>query len=172
MPKMCRWRRQLLEKALRTVIGCCMVAVLAGFGCGSSRDSVDGSGDSRAESADCSLPAPGRVTPPAPGECDYFICSGGSWALVLYCQSKLDAASSSECGNGIVDSGEDCDDGNTNDGAGCSHLCQVEANWTCSNPAQPCIKTSGCGNSDVTSDETCDGGDTLDGEGCALDCLP
>ena len=35
------------------------------------------------------------------------------------------------CGNGIVDVGENCDDGNTNDGDGCSSLCVVENDWTC-----------------------------------------
>ncbi len=30
------------------------------------------------------------------------------------------------CGNGVVDPGETCDDGNTNNGDGCSSTCQVE----------------------------------------------
>ena len=30
------------------------------------------------------------------------------------------------CGNSIVESGEQCDDGNTNSGDGCSSLCQIE----------------------------------------------
>src|SRR5262249_33963381 len=30
------------------------------------------------------------------------------------------------CGNGVVESGEQCDDGNTTDGDGCSHDCQTE----------------------------------------------
>ncbi len=31
------------------------------------------------------------------------------------------------CGDGVVDEGEECDDGNTNDGDGCSSTCTVEA---------------------------------------------
>jgi len=31
------------------------------------------------------------------------------------------------CGNGILEIGEQCDDGNTNDGDGCSSTCQIEA---------------------------------------------
>ena len=31
----------------------------------------------------------------------------------------------SECGNGVVEGGEACDDGNTADGDGCSSQCQV-----------------------------------------------
>src|SRR5471032_871374 len=30
------------------------------------------------------------------------------------------------CGNGVVDPGEACDDGNTNNGDGCSSTCQTE----------------------------------------------
>lgn len=35
------------------------------------------------------------------------------------------------CGNGIVEGSEDCDDGNHNDGDGCSHVCQTEPGWFC-----------------------------------------
>jgi len=35
------------------------------------------------------------------------------------------------CGNGIVEGAEECDDGNHNDGDGCSHICQVESGWFC-----------------------------------------
>lgn len=35
------------------------------------------------------------------------------------------------CGDGIVEPGETCDDGNTRDGDGCSATCTVEAGWTC-----------------------------------------
>ncbi len=40
----------------------------------------------------------------------------------------------STCGDGLV-IGEDCDDGNTRDGDGCSSKCKVEAGFTCSQPA-------------------------------------
>lgn len=32
----------------------------------------------------------------------------------------------SNCGNNVIDLGEHCDDGNTNDGDGCNSLCQIE----------------------------------------------
>ena len=35
------------------------------------------------------------------------------------------------CGNGIIDPGEQCDDGNTNSGDGCSLTCTLEAGWEC-----------------------------------------
>jgi len=39
----------------------------------------------------------------------------------------LAGCSSSVCGNGMVESGEQCDDGNTMSGDGCSSTCKVEA---------------------------------------------
>jgi cysteine-rich repeat protein len=36
------------------------------------------------------------------------------------------------CGDGYRNVGEDCDDGNTDDGDGCSALCREEEGWTCS----------------------------------------
>jgi cysteine-rich repeat protein len=52
--------------------------------------------------------------------------------------------------------GEDCDDGNTTDCDGCSHLCLTET----------------CGNNRVECAEVCDEGNAAncDGDGCAADC--
>lgn len=41
------------------------------------------------------------------------------------------------CGNGQLDAGEACDDGNTSSGDGCSDSCQVEPGWTCTAPTPP-----------------------------------
>lgn len=35
------------------------------------------------------------------------------------------------CGNGLVEAGETCDDGNKINGDGCSSLCATESGWTC-----------------------------------------
>jgi cysteine-rich repeat protein len=35
------------------------------------------------------------------------------------------------CGNGVIEGGEQCDDGNTANADGCSDVCQVET-WDCS----------------------------------------
>lgn len=58
------------------------------------------------------------------------------------------------CGNGIVEGGETCDDGNALDGDGC------DANCT----------PTGCGNGIVTAGESCDDGNTSGGDGCRADC--
>jgi cysteine-rich repeat protein len=64
------------------------------------------------------------------------------------------------CGNGVVEEGEQCDDGNTVDGDGCSANCTVETP-----PPPPC-----CGNGIVEQGETCDDGNTVDGDGCSSTC--
>ena len=43
-------------------------------------------------------------------------------------------ASLAICGDGILDAGETCDDGNTNNGDGCSDTCQTESGWSCEDP--------------------------------------
>ncbi len=62
--------------------------------------------------------------------------------------------SSAFCGNNTVDGGEDCDDGNTNDGDGCDSNCTVTA----------------CGNGILTGSEECDDGNVSDGDGCSAVC--
>ncbi|HJL45124.1 MAG TPA: hypothetical protein RMG45_04790 [Polyangiaceae bacterium LLY-WYZ-15_(1-7)] len=59
------------------------------------------------------------------------------------------------CGDGTTDPGEDCDDGNMEDGDGCSAECTVE---------------SECGNGRLEAGESCDDGNTEDGDGCSAEC--
>ncbi len=49
----------------------------------------------------------------------------GGWTLDDVCIVKVGAAGPT-CGNGVVENGEQCDDGNTVDGDGCSSTCQDE----------------------------------------------
>src|SRR5262249_37257249 len=46
------------------------------------------------------------------------------------------------CGNGVLDAGEDCDDGDTSSGDGCSASCENESGWLCSNPGVACTPFS------------------------------
>lgn len=50
-----------------------------------------------------------------------------------------DARTIRPCGNGVLDPGEECDDGNTNNGDGCNAICQIEAGWQCPTPGQACV---------------------------------
>jgi fibro-slime domain-containing protein len=45
-------------------------------------------------------------------------------------------ACATTCGNGSIEPGEDCDDGNTKDGDGCSSKCKVETGFTCTTVQQ------------------------------------
>jgi cysteine-rich repeat protein len=60
------------------------------------------------------------------------------------------------CGNGILEEGEQCDDGNTIAGDGCCDLCEIEV------PA--------CGNGIVEQGEECDDGNLVSGDGCSSAC--
>src|SRR5262245_49990316 len=58
------------------------------------------------------------------------------------------------CGNGVLEPGEFCDDGNTIDGDGCNSQCAVEK----------------CGDGILHVNEECDDGNSVDGDGCDSDC--
>ena len=77
-------------------------------------------------------------------------------ALVLGCAFAWspDTLAQSVCGNGVVDPGEECDDGNTTSNDGCSAECQDEK----------------CGDGTLDVDEECDDGNTTNGDGCSADC--
>ena len=62
------------------------------------------------------------------------------------------------CGDGTLDTGEQCDDGNTVAGDGCSASCKTES----TRPA--------CGDGKVDADEQCDDGNTKAGDGCSPTC--
>ncbi len=83
------------------------------------------------------------------------------------------ASGSGVCGDGSWNKGEDCDDGNTVSGDGCSETCQVEIGYVCpsgkncrlSDPSET------CGNGIVDEDEACDDGNTVSGDGCLGNCM-
>lgn len=62
---------------------------------------------------------------------------------------------------------ERCDDGNTDDGDGCSAACEVEAGWDCS--AGFCLQAN-CGDGVTLGLEACDDGNTESGDGCSASC--
>ena len=74
------------------------------------------------------------------------------------------------CGDGVVDPGEACDDGNSLPGDGCNGVCAVEANAVCPPTGGPCVSTIICGNGTLEGSEVCDDGDILESDGCSGDC--
>ena len=77
---------------------------------------------------------------------DLFDCEDPSCALTPQCGS---------CGDGDVDVGEICDDGNLIDGDGCDAHCLDEA----------------CGNGELDDGEECDDGNRVPADGCSAACV-
>lgn len=63
------------------------------------------------------------------------------------------------CGNGILEFGETCDDGNVAAGDGCSASCLIEV-----------VVPPVCGNAIIEIGEQCDDGNVISGDGCSSIC--
>ena len=87
------------------------------------------------------------------------------------------------CGNGTIDPGETCDDGNRTDGDACPGDCKlpgcgngkIDQGETCDPPGTPvcdmhCHVLSGCGNGILDPGEECDDFNTVAGDGCSPTC--
>ena len=95
-------------------------------------------------------------------------CFGGDFVLGLPCQSDEDCGPTlacvgglcggpgdlALCGNRLLDEGEQCDDGNTQDGDECTPECLLAV----------------CGDGFLAPGEACDDGNTVDGDGCSVEC--
>ncbi|MEM8607394.1 MAG: DUF4215 domain-containing protein [Myxococcota bacterium] len=92
--------------------------------------------------------------------------------------------STGTCGDGVLDSGETCDDGNTTDGDGCTATCQAEfcGDGVINNVTETCepagtascddncmLRDSVCGDGFITPPETCEpAGTTSCDDNCML----
>ncbi|HJL19776.1 MAG TPA: DUF4215 domain-containing protein [Sandaracinaceae bacterium LLY-WYZ-13_1] len=77
-----------------------------------------------------------------------------------------------ECGDGVLDDGETCDDGDTEGGDGCDADCgAIEEDYACPVPGSDCVRVVTCGNGRIEGDETCDDRNTDGGDGCDADCM-
>ncbi len=75
------------------------------------------------------------------------------------------------CGNGVLQIGEACDDGNTEPDDGCSPTCTLEPGYVCPTPGEPCTRIVACGDGVVVPPKVCDDGNAQSGDGCSHDCL-
>jgi cysteine-rich repeat protein len=78
----------------------------------------------------------------------------GYLALPAFC---IAVACAPLCGDGALDEGERCDDGNSASGDGCS---------------ADCSSLETCGDGIVDGDEACDDGNNQNGDSCNPDCTP
>src|SRR5688572_6967203 len=62
------------------------------------------------------------------------------------------------CGDGRLDPGETCDDGNAVSADGCTATCAIEDGWNCPTPGSRCFKLdmAKCGDGRLDPGETCD----------------
>ena len=72
------------------------------------------------------------------------------------------------CGDGMVIGTEQCDDGDTAAGDGCSPTCTVEPGFSCMGDPSNCVEV--CGDGLVVGGEGCDDGNVGAGDGCAATC--
>ena len=70
-----------------------------------------------------------------------------------FCDGKVWRSLSDNCGNGVLEQGEQCDDGNNTEGDGCSSLC-----------------TTKCGDGKKGGAEECDDGNANESDGCSSAC--
>ncbi|RKI75124.1 DUF4215 domain-containing protein [Corallococcus sp. AB049A] len=103
--------------------------------------------------------------------CSLFLLAGCEPATSTPAEAVLTSQSSELVGDGKLQPGEQCDDGNTVNGDGCSSTGTVEAGYLCNVPGNACSLASLCGNNVVNPGELCDDGNTTnDGNGCTATC--
>jgi cysteine-rich repeat protein len=76
------------------------------------------------------------------------------------CEGEPSVCRNVACGNGVVDSGEECDDGDTSSSDGCSRICRLESGWRCTGSPSVCESTT----TDIDGDLICD--QATAGPGC------
>ena len=109
--------------------------------------------------ADCSAVEDGYLCPQLGGACE---------------KREEENPDKPKCGNGKVENLEKCDDGNREDGDGCSSDCSaIEAGYDCPAEGGACTEhvTAKCGDGHVNDSELCDDGNTDDEDGCSADCM-
>ena len=84
------------------------------------------------------------------------------------CGTSGTSCVATECGNGVRQRGEGCDDGNQVAGDGCGPTCQIEPTVTLG--PNPTVAVT-CGDGLKTGNEECDDGNTTNGDGCSSACL-
>jgi fibro-slime domain-containing protein len=108
--------------------------------------------------------------PDAPAPVQYDGAAPSDGASCNGCST--DAPQVAVCGDGVLQAGEKCDDGNSVPGDGCSGICTIEQGFVCPVPGSLCINTvtQVCGDGKIEGDEACDDGNVHDGDGCSSTC--
>ncbi len=129
-----------------------------------------------------------QCEPPSQGACDAS-CAVVTTTTVASTTTTVTSTTTTTtlpepCGNGTLETGEECDDGNLISTDGCTDACTTCGNGTVTAPEEcddgdldsndgcdaDCTVT-GCGNSVVTPPETCDDGNTNNDDDCPSNCI-
>src|SRR5580693_6648931 len=153
----------LLRSARLAVLSVVVLVMGCGGGAGEGQSvfTADGGGISPQDDAPTvTFNHPDSTTSSDTGQPQYEACTGDA------CETTA------VCGDGIVEAGETCDDGNSIPGDGCSGTCQTEPGYSCPNPGKPCVFTGQglCGDGRIEGTEECDDGNTVSGDGCSSTC--
>jgi cysteine-rich repeat protein len=81
------------------------------------------------------------------GGCDWplYDCANLASSFLCVCNPEFGDCPPMVCGDGAQTGDENCDDGNMDDGDGCSAECQSEPGWTCSGEPSVCVPIEGGG---------------------------
>jgi fibro-slime domain-containing protein len=145
-----------------------VLSIVAVCACGNPPTVIGGPGDMGGAGRQGGAQGPGDTG--GRGGSDPATGAGGVAVVLTSPDGSADRAPTSTCGDGTLDQSEQCDDGNTESSDGCSRICQIENNYECPHPGQPCDNMAKCGNGLLTSDEVCDDNNTRGGDGCSADC--
>ncbi|MFZ9889681.1 MAG: DUF4215 domain-containing protein, partial [Myxococcota bacterium] len=117
---------------------------------------------------------------------DGAVCANGSSCASGICdatESPDRCEPANTCGNGVLETGEYCDDGNVTNGDGCNSTCKIEDGQVCASGSScasgicdatestpQCEPANTCGNGALEAGEACDDGNTIAGDWCDAAC--
>lgn len=108
---------------------------------GSIHPCFDGAQNGAEVAVDCGFSACGIGCPDGSPCIDEKDCISG---ICTPNDKGLKICVGTPCGDSAKNGTETCDDGNTNDGDGCSSTCAQEMGWTCPTVGQPCVDIDEC----------------------------
>lgn len=104
------------------------------------------------------------------GTCGVAVCQISVITRPSILWTLLPAPPEVVCGNGLVESGEQCDDSNTDADDGCSALCAIESGYSCTGEPSVCTPDAVCGNGIIDAGEDCDDANNVDTDECTNSC--
>jgi cysteine-rich repeat protein len=144
--------------------GCAFVGVkcqpICGDGLVRGGEQCDDGGTAASPVDGCSATC--TVDSPLASERDGWLCTTADGNSKSVCKRTT-------CGNAVVEGSEQCDDGNNDQGDGCTPFCRWEP--ICATDGSGC--RTACGDGlllDSDADQQCDDGNTVSGDGCSATC--